>query len=321
MIRLVLIVALALSSVARAGDGQIEISQAGVVAAGGFPYVVSSPGSYVLTSDLVVADPAGEAISVHASDVSIDLNGFSITGPIQCLGSGGSIVCTPAGEGTDGSGIRALGTTDTVDVRNGFVSGFGGEGIWLQAGKVTDVTVHSTDFGIVLGSGVVRGSQAIRNRVSGITVQNGTVEGCSAAENGSGISVTDGIAVGNTLLLNRTGVVSTRSLVRGNALGGNGTGILLFDGESYALENASAVDTRAILISFGAGSRVERNQIFAPNTGIRAVNSEKNLILTNFVHSATASAYDISGQNNLGPRQDLVPGEKPDPNPWTNFAN
>ena len=37
---------------AYAGDGRTEINQAIVDAAGGFPFTISSPGSYVLTSDL-----------------------------------------------------------------------------------------------------------------------------------------------------------------------------------------------------------------------------------------------------------------------------
>jgi hypothetical protein len=42
---------------AAAVDGVNEISQTSILAAGGFPYTISAPGSYVLTSDL--AAPLG----------------------------------------------------------------------------------------------------------------------------------------------------------------------------------------------------------------------------------------------------------------------
>lgn len=59
-------------------DGQILINQSTVMAAGGFPYVISQPGSYKLSGNLSV--PAGhDAIDINASNVTLDLNGFNIS--------------------------------------------------------------------------------------------------------------------------------------------------------------------------------------------------------------------------------------------------
>ena len=64
---------------ARAVDGVIEINDASIVAASGYPGVIGASGSYVLTSNL--APPAGvDGISVDAHDVTLDLNGFEING-------------------------------------------------------------------------------------------------------------------------------------------------------------------------------------------------------------------------------------------------
>jgi len=89
-------------------DGTIEINQAMVLANGGFPYTISASGSYRLTGNLTV--PAGtNRINVTPSNVTIDLNGFSITGPGDSSASG--------------IGINASAAAD-ARVENGMVTGF-----------------------------------------------------------------------------------------------------------------------------------------------------------------------------------------------------
>ena len=91
---------------ALAVDGAREIHQA-CVATGcfpgdtaGWPVLITEPGSYVLTSGLTVPDANTTAISIDAPHVSLDLHGFSITGPNTCdfgngtCGGGGSMVCS-----------------------------------------------------------------------------------------------------------------------------------------------------------------------------------------------------------------------------------
>lgn len=74
----------ALSSPAAAGDGRIEINQASIISGPtGYPFTIGAPGSYVLTSDLVVPD-ATTGIRVDADGVFLDLNGFAIRGSHVC---------------------------------------------------------------------------------------------------------------------------------------------------------------------------------------------------------------------------------------------
>jgi hypothetical protein len=69
---------LALPASVFAVDGVVLINQSTVTAAGGFPYSISQPGSYKLSGNLVV--PSGvNGIQITASNVTLDLNGFSIT--------------------------------------------------------------------------------------------------------------------------------------------------------------------------------------------------------------------------------------------------
>ncbi len=65
---------------ALAEDGVIEINQAKINASG-FPiFSISSSGSYKLTSNITVTTSATEAISIGAPQVTLDLNGFTISG-------------------------------------------------------------------------------------------------------------------------------------------------------------------------------------------------------------------------------------------------
>ena len=85
---------LALALPALAVDGVIEINQDKALAGGvtaadtpGYPVTISDPQfkplSLVLTSDLVVSDPNTNGIQVFGSEATIDLNGFTIKGPMQ----------------------------------------------------------------------------------------------------------------------------------------------------------------------------------------------------------------------------------------------
>jgi hypothetical protein len=101
-----------------ATDGVIEINQARALAGGvtagdtaGFPVLIDSAGSYRLTGNLV-ATASMHAISVSTSDVTLDLNGFSISGS----GSGNAY----------GVDITAL---TNVEVRNGTIRDFPDSGI------------------------------------------------------------------------------------------------------------------------------------------------------------------------------------------------
>jgi len=71
-------------------DGQVLINQSTVMASGGFPYRITQPGSYKLSGNLTLntsqnanytgpGGPADVAILIDANNISLDLNGFSIT--------------------------------------------------------------------------------------------------------------------------------------------------------------------------------------------------------------------------------------------------
>src|SRR5436190_16486373 len=80
-----------------------------------FGTTLTTPGSFYLTTNLVSGSSTGDGILVRASNVTIDLNGFSI---ISTTTAGGTD--SPAGIRIDGS----LSTISNVRVCNGRITGF-----------------------------------------------------------------------------------------------------------------------------------------------------------------------------------------------------
>src|SRR5208282_3871067 len=208
--------------------GTIEINQAKVLANGGFPYLISTPyTSYRLTGSLSV--PAStNGINVNAGNVTIDLNGFSITGP---GGSSGFY-----------DGIDASGQSD-ITVENGTLTGFG---TGVEAGSFGIVRNVHADAN---GGGIVAGSNSV---IEGCTANNSTATGkdgiyctggCAISGNTANGNPFIGIACvgsgcvisGNTTSSNTTGGINcggSGCLISGNTVLNNGTGISAVDATS-----------------------------------------------------------------------------------------
>ena len=218
--RCTFIVALMLTPSAYAVDGVIEINQVSALAGGvvpgdftGFPVTITVPGSYRLTSDLVVT---GNSSAISAplgsspDDVTIDLNGFTVDG--------------------NGSGSNAIQLSKGVnwEIRNGTVRGFGraiqqqttstgghrviglrvlnhtGHGIALVNGEghlVKDCTVigngsGSTDHGLWIGSNsTVIGNTVMNNTGNGMALGAGTGYRSNVVNNNGG-TIAGGVQIG-----------------------------------------------------------------------------------------------------------------------------
>lgn len=96
----------------------------------GFPITISVPGSYKLMSNLQV--PAGsKGIMITAKQVSLDLNGFTISGPGACIWNSSSylVSCSQPADWTL-SGIEIGANANGAHIQNGTVRGFAGAGIY-----------------------------------------------------------------------------------------------------------------------------------------------------------------------------------------------
>jgi len=220
-----------------AANGSIDQkgAQQGKVTAGdtpGFPITISEPGSYVLRSNLIVTQAGVTVIEITASDVTLDLAGFSIIGPNTC--SGTPVECTIQGGG--GIGIKAVAdagpSPENVRVMNGNVRGMGGHGIRMMGSGTVVERVHAVSNGgpgIVVGQGSIIDSVAMFNG-SGAAVVGLIVRGTVAMNNIVGIAIRPGgVASGNSAIANAvTGLsVQCPAVVVGNSTTSNATNLQL----------------------------------------------------------------------------------------------
>jgi len=143
---------------ALAADGVTEINQAKAIAGGvvagdtaGFPVSLSGPGSYVLTSDLTLIDPNLTAIELTGDEITLDLNGFALIGPVTCTSAGSNLSCLPSGTGQGIAGSD----DDFITVRNGQVRGFASTGVRIgDYGRVHGVVARENGGdGFYVGTG------------------------------------------------------------------------------------------------------------------------------------------------------------------------
>lgn len=163
---------------AGAVDGEILITQAKINAGGiapgdaaGFPATLSRPGRYKLTGNLRV--PAGVfGFEVTASDVTIDLNGFTMSS-------------SPPGQATTGVFSES---SNGLRVVNGTISGFGSNGIHQLSGA----------------RGVVENMRILSNGGSGLNMQLAHIRNNTIANNGNegvtcgGCVIEHNVITGNT---------------------------------------------------------------------------------------------------------------------------
>jgi Right handed beta helix region len=139
----------------QAVDGVILIDQARVNAAGGFPYRITTPGSYRLAGNLTAPMGKGGVVVSAGGTVVLDLNGFSIASGGSCDPAG--LNCTPPVPGAGnpaGVWVHDAGTGAGVfSIINGAVSGFTSFGINVQvagAVEIRDVKVFNNSASGIL---------------------------------------------------------------------------------------------------------------------------------------------------------------------------
>jgi parallel beta-helix repeat protein len=241
--------ALFLSVAAHAVDGPKLIDQAKVLASGGFPYQITEPGSYRLSSNLVVSGST-DAIDIVTSDVTLDLNGFSISGPGTSAVSGTSTPITG------------------VAVRNGTISGLI-SGITLSnctGCSVQQMLVKTTTNGInagpnaLISSNVVTGGSGIGTGIVAGTnslINGNTVSGSTYGIQGGTNSTVSGNTVSNSY---SAGIyVGEYSTVSGNTATSNYYGIVVDCPVNLLGNTALANGSENIFYRTGSGCHSANN--------------------------------------------------------------
>ena len=243
--------AILLSASALAVDGVVLINQAAVMAAGGFPYHITQPGSYKLSGNLVLSGTSlgvgqNGAIQIDADNVTVDLNGFAIIGPNTCTVLSQQPVTSCANNFSDAHDIHAgvfSALRGNIAILNGTVRGFV-VGIFLgDNARVEAVTAtRNSSDGIDVNSGIVRRCNASQNGSQGIAaVGFGTVIESNVANfnGGTGIFSGGGSVSGNIASLNGfEGLGVFSSLVSSNTLLGNKVfDLTLQDAQAFSNHN------------------------------------------------------------------------------------
>ena len=234
-------------------------------------YRITLPGSYYLTGNVSVT-PGQSGIEIVANNVTIDLNGFTIS-PLLAGSLDGIVEDT-----TNFSHFNIV-------IRNGTISGMGGNGINLgdNSSNHRIERVNATNngaIGIRFGyNGVVESCQAYSNDSSGIVCfgSNSLIHSCTAYDNGgSGIiltgagTITDCTSMNNVSVGFRTGPGATvgRCTARLNGFDG-------FDlGSSATIDACAAYDNGGDGIDASTNCTITNCTVaFSTDNGILAVGS------------------------------------------------
>ena len=276
-------------------------------------YVISQPGSYYLTGN--VQGVAGKnGIEIQASDVTLDLCGFAVSGVAGALDA-----ITSAAGAADRKNIC---------VHGGTIRGWPGVGVnaFFDADSSTygsayrDLRISDCQDGIRASRAVVESCVLHDNSGTGVNVYESTVTNCTAVSNGTGFAIFFGSLVSRcSAKFNGTGIdCGAGAHAEGNSVEVSfNTGIFVREhcrvvGNSVADCNGDGI--RVDTLS-GAGGNVIEDNFVANCTGIGydvpAIASPRaaNLVIRNrATNNGTNYSVDLV-TNSAGPIVDLnAPG-------------
>ncbi len=281
-----------LSAAAPAGavDGVLEISQSCATQTGcfagdaaGFPITISAEGSYRLTGNLTVSDPNLDGLVVTAAGVTVDFNGFALSGPATGSGSGSGVT----GTGTDGAdAIRST-------FRNGTIRGFRSLAIALAGAsqvRVDDMGIDSNaGGGLETGErGKLHGNNVSDNTGSAFT--SGIVAGASSTVSGNVVTGNPGGGI----------QAGSNSLVSGNTISGASAGVGITAGDGTVVSDNSVTGSQGPGVSCALGCVIRGNAVYS-NGGAGILESGQSTIAGNSSRENTlegihaGAAASISG--------------------------
>lgn len=206
---------LLLSPAAFAVDGVILINQAtaatglpGCPNGSGFLIFICNPGSYRLSGNLTVSTADGGGVWLGPANTTLDLNGFTISGP--------GVFAHPTGIGVYSD------SNANITVVNGTVTGFA-YGVLIS--RSANAYVHqirsslNNATGIQVDDGMVQDC-IVDGTPVGIQIGDGTVERCRINVAGTGILSFNGFAV----LILQNSIAATSGFGPNNAISINFNG-------------------------------------------------------------------------------------------------
>ena len=226
--------------------GQIQIAYS--------PYTISQPGSYIVVSDLTVAANAN-CITIETSDVTLDLNGHTLSGAGK-------------NQGTSSSGSAIYSDYSDIAVTNGIIRDFRWNALNVEGGNDQITHLRALDNGtngIDVGSNsLVEDCIASNNGSSGIVTYSGSVvKNNTANGNGYGLFIqNDSSIIGNTVTdsLYFGIFASSNEVIVNNSISSNlGDGVQ--SGEGCTVIGNSIISNSGLGIYTAHGSLIKDNTI------------------------------------------------------------
>lgn len=228
------------------------------------PATISVSGSYYVTTNLTGVAGGINGITILASDVTVDLSGFTLQG---VAGSG--------------AGIYVPNAVRNLAIRNGAMDSWGGSGV--SAANVYDSQFERLRISNTGGDGLQAGSNCVVfvcsvNGNGGYGMQVGyscTVIGCNASGNGVG-EFSSGINVGNNCTVKDCtasgndwdGIIAeNNSTVKDCTVSGNG-GVGIDSGNNCTVNDCTASDDLDTGIDVGNNCTVNNCTASGNNTGV-----------------------------------------------------
>jgi hypothetical protein len=258
-------------------------------------FKITLPGSYYLATNIVGVS-GKHGIAIEASQVTLDLNGFSL------IGVPGSL-----------SGIRNTnGATVGLLVRNGVIRNWGSDGIsGLNGGYGATFSnlrvLNNGGNGMNVFRATVRDCVAQDNASDGILAYESSVVNCSATGNGTGFGVFFSSLIEScTAKFNNNGIDAGGgcSVINNTIQASSSAGLLLRD-KCRVVGNhvTDGSDSGILLLASGADNVIEDNVIVGNTVaGINATNAGviHNLIIRNSARG-NGTNYVIGAGNSYGP--------------------
>lgn len=272
-------------------------------------YRISASGSYYLTQDIWVP-PGVSGITIAQVDVTIDLNGFMLSG---LTGSHEGITTTVSGS--------------RITIKNGTVTGFGVSGVNLASAtsvQVRDVTSSGNHTGISVGadssvvscradhcyvSGFAVGDRCtVTGCVSSSNLQNGftagsndTFRSCTASENSQvGFYLGAQNTIGDCQSLHNTlqGIVAPDNCgIIGNqcrANGGTDYASIWTTGDGNTIQNNQTTDSGYGVWLSGNHNTVCGNTFSSPAQRAVVAQGTNNLIIQNTMHNTIGGIQAVA---------------------------
>jgi hypothetical protein len=246
------------------------------------PFVISQPGSYYLTGNLNLAGTTQDAITVNASNVTVDLNSFSISGGRSGVVVGSSVQSVTIENGgirdVAASGITRTGNASNssdMSVRAVSVSNAGDFGILVgRQAFVQDCDVRGARVGIAGGfASRFQNCTIGQSRIQGFEAEDGSiVERCTVLDtqggpaSGVGFRLGFGTVASECNAYNNTGVgfsLETNVLVRASTAFGSGSHGFTVTFAGSRIENCNANNNTGsgVLVDGANRFTIERSSI------------------------------------------------------------